>query len=491
MNKYSYRRQFLISPVECPALKDWQKAGIGEYTVYVHPDTSLTISRNKLLKDVEMVLIGFIMNPDRPQDSNADIMEEIIKDPSLECIFEKLYHFSGRFVLMIKNNQDYFIFHDACGLRSVYYTKFEDRIFAASQPLLFKLVMPLIERERFHLYTNSNYRKGDIEHWIPSGCTLYENVQHLVPNHYFDFTLYSQKRYWPNRKISRLTLEEGVEQVSELLKKIMIANHARFKLALPLTGGWDSRVILSSCKDIADDMYFYTLSYRTLTESSNDLKIPAKVLAHLGYQHHIIDCRKPVDKDFAQLYESNAYLSHLDDWGQIAYGMQGVYPEDRYVVKGSCTEIGRCAYYMSGIHGTVSVDSLLNIVPRWEQVPFIKEQILKWFAQVNDKNANFGYDVMDLFYMEQRIGSWQAQSQLEWDIVQDSVTPFNNRKILDLLLGVDTKYRSIPDFILFKKIMQKQWPAVLVEPLNPRVFKDSLRLIHRFVLRMIRPKLKL
>lgn len=482
MINYSYRRQFLISATDCSALNDWKKEIIGRYIIYVHPDTALTISKKDSTGDIEIALIGFILNPHYPNESNADILNDIVKNTSIESISEKLYKYTGRFVLMVKNNNAYFIFHDACGLRSVFYTKFNNKIFVASQALLFKLVMPLQQEERYHMYNKSEHKKSENEHWLPSGCSLYENVYHLVPNHYFNFQDLEQKRYWPIHKLPGISLEEGAEKASELLKKTLIACHARFKLALPLTGGWDSRALLSACKEIADDIYFFTLKYRDLTDDSDDIKISAKVLLRLGYTHNVIDCRKPIDKTFAEIYTSNSDMSHLNDWGNIAYGMMNDYPSDKVTIKGNCSEIARCAYYPKGTHASIiSVNQLLKLVPGWGKIPFVKEQMSKWFSDIRKVHMNYGYDIMDMFYWEQRMGSWQAQSQLEWDIIQESVTPFNNRELLDILLSVDVKYRPEREGLLIKTIMQKLWKEVLVEPVNPRPFYHKFKIAYQVI----------
>ena len=66
------------------------------------------------------------------------------------------------------------------------------------------------------------------------------------------------------------------------------------------------------------------------------------------------------------------------------------------------------------------------------------------------------------------MGNWQSQGQLEWDIVQEVFTPFNNREIIDLMLGTKPEYRKGPDYILFKEVMRNLWPEVLSVPINPR-----------------------
>jgi hypothetical protein len=482
MNNLQYRRQFLLSPIECVKLKEWKFSRIGIYNLYVHPDTLLDTVVNEY-KSIQLSLVGNIVNPHNPNESNSDILRNILQDISITTICEKLYHYAGRFVLIIKIDNEYYIFHDACGLKMVFYTKHENQLFAASQPLLLKEVIPLKEGDRYFQYQESDQKKMDIEFWIPSGCSLYEDVCHLVPNHYLDFSNFVQKRFWPNKKRQTIKLSEGIDKASSLLEKIMIAFNKRYKLALPLTAGFDSRTVLSATRPIAKDVFFYTLKYRSLTDESNDIKIPKQVLLHLGYVHNVIDCTTTLDEEFYEIYKSNSDMSHLD-WGKIASGMKDKFPTDRVCIKGSCAEIARGGFYDSIFETKISnFNQVLNLYPSWIGINFIEKQLFDWFSETSLPEKNFGFGVATLFYWEHRMGSWQAQNQLEWDVVNDTLTPYNSRELLDILLSAKHMYRRWPNFKLFRKIIEKLWPEVLVTPINPGSY--GLKRVVRFVKRKL------
>lgn len=471
MNNLSFRRQFLLSPKKCEQLKDWKLETYGVYILHIHPDCGHTMLDSP---SMHMALIGYIIDPVNPHKSNSDILNDIAASDTIDNICKKLYDYGGRFVLLIRQAEEYIVFHDPCGLKSAFYTKWEGGIYVASQPLLFKLLMPLKEGAKYYSYYKSAYVKYNIEHAIPSGISLYDNVYHLVPNHYLKFSTLNQIRYWPTKVLSRMHFDEAVKAASSLLDKIMIAADRRFKLALALTAGWDSRCILSACKSISQDLYFYTLQYRDLTDSSRDVSIPREILSKMGYQHHIIDCRKPMDKEFAELYENNTDIPHLHDWGFIANGMLTEYPSQRVAVKGNCAEIARCFYYKSGKHNDISSVDDFEFMDDWNDIPFIKEQVSDWLVKIKDAKINMGYDLLDLFYWEHRMGSWQSQSQLEWDIVQEAFTPFNNRVLLDIILSVDSRYRSEPDYLFFKALIQNLWKETLVAPINPKTGMEKV-----------------
>jgi hypothetical protein len=352
--------------------------------------------------------------------------------------------------------------------------------------------MPLEGGERFFSYLESTYARSNREHWIPSGCSLHERIYHLVPNHTLCFSTFEQIRYWPKKPIFQKNVNEVVAEASDLLCKLIIAGSKRFKLAMPLTAGWDSRILLSALKGISNEVYFYTLQYRNLDDNSPDIRIPRKLLRSLGLVHHIIDCQKEVPTVFRQLYQYNTSISHFDDWGKIAYGMSNMYPEERVCIKGNCSEIARCFYYKFGTHQEIhSPEQIIALENGWNAIPFVCDQISNWFSDAREVSDKANIDILDLFYWEHRMGSWQAQSQLEWDIAQEAYTPFNHRGLIEVMLAASTKYRCAPNYLLYKMVMTSLWPDVTREPINPETTKILLKnVLHRIGLYKIAKKVR-
>lgn len=480
MDKLKFRRQFLFSPKKCSALEDWKFQKVKDDYLYTHPDCETTrVSRD----DFDLILIGHIIDPKFPNSTTDEIVESISKFETINELSESLYGLVGRFILIINKKKEYLFFNDACGLKHFFYTEQNGALYAASQPLLLKLACDVEEGANYREYYSSKYVKDNLEHWIPSGVSLYENVHHLVPNHYLKSTGLKQIRYWPVKQLKRENLENSILKFSDILEKTMLAANKKFKLAVSLTAGWDSRIVLSSCKAIHKDLWFYTLKYRDLDLASDDINIPNKISSRLGLQHSVIDCNKSLDKNFGEIYKNNTDISHIDDWGKVAYGMLGQFPSDRIAVRGNCSEVGRCFYWPQGTHSKITSSyDFLNLEFQWENISFIQTRISEWYEDVCHNEVNFGYDLYDLFYWEHRMGSWQAQSQLEWDIVQDAFTPFNNRELLDILLSVDPKYRCKPKYLFFKKVIENLWPEVLSEPINPSKNKGMTKYMIKNVL---------
>ncbi len=477
MNNLKFRRQFLFAPVECGQLEGWQIEKVDDYFIYVHPDCQFEKSSGFY----DLYLIGYILNPHAPGETSKQILDNLSRVKDMNDFPEKLYSLTGRFVLIIKTEDDFIFFNDACGFRTVYYTKEEDSFYAASQPLLINEVIPLKKTKAHEEYFNSEYVANDMEYYLPSGITLYENVYHLVPNHYLEVSASEQKRYYPFRELKRRDYAEGVIAFSALLKNTILVAHNNLDLSFGLTAGWDTRIILSGCKDIASDVSFYTLIYRNMDDKHMDIKIPRSLSRLLHLNHKFLDCEKDITPEFAEIYKANSDMAHINDWGKIAYGMSKTFPQEKVAVKGSCSEVGRCSWYPDGKHKVRLTDEdLLLLENGWEDIAFIREAIRKWYELI--KKNSFNYPLLDLYYWEHAMGSWQAQSQLEWDIVQEVFSPFNSREMFDIMFSIDPLKRKYENPALYVDAAKYLWPEILSKPVNPYTFKRRVRLFVRGVM---------
>lgn len=483
MNRLKYRRQFAIGSTPFHGLDQWNKTVIfNKYYLTVHPDLELTQER---LEGRELILIGYIIDPFHPTWGNSQILSNLLRiSKNKKVLFKEIESFAGRWVMIFNHDDELVLLNDPCGLRSVFYTNEDDNEFyCASQPLLLSEIFDIeIDEYAKRHFTESLYYKTVEEYWWPSGVSIHKRIKSLIPNYYLDLNTIRAKRYWPNKSIFPIEYNEAITKTADLLKRLMNAAESRYKLAFPITAGLDTRVLLSASKDICKDLFIYTAIYGGLNMKSLDVHIPRKLLNSIGLTHHILDCTGEMDDEFEAVYNGNVDLSH-SYWGDIAYGLNGQYPQDRICVKGNCAEIARCFYYKNRYPQKIS-GSVLAWLTGMGNNNFAVQGFNKWLEEAIDVCNECRIDILDLFYWEHRIGSWQAMSQLEWDIVMETYTPFNCRELLISLLSVDSKYRAPPRYKFFENIIETMWPELLKEPINPKLFKYTLRPLAKKVMKL-------
>ena len=101
---------------------------------------------------------------------------------------------------------------------------------------LLKFVTSIEEGTNYNTYHGSEYVNKNKEHYLPSGISLYENVQQLTPNHYVDVNEGKPKRFWPDKKHSNIDLDAAQKKISRLLQDTMRIAASKFALAVPIYG---------------------------------------------------------------------------------------------------------------------------------------------------------------------------------------------------------------------------------------------------------------
>ena len=460
-----FRRQFVLGPYFISRLTFWNKCYVARnLCLQVHPDMDLTQIEQR---GIQLTLIGFMIDPDRLTDGNREILKNILSQIKVASdIFKESSRLGGRWILILHHTETTILFNDPGGLRQVFYTNDASQpIWCASQPGIIAEELGLRYSSDRIEFMNSSYFKKDKEYWWPNTTSPYEEIIHLLPNHYLDIFHRISRRFWPCAQKEEICLEEGVKRSSDLLRCLIKAASNRFSLALPITAGLDSRTLLAATKGLTNQIYYYTLIYYSLNEGHPDLQIPTKLLTFLKVKHHSIDCSGEMEDWFRKIYEQNVVMAH-DAWGHIAFGLYEHYPNDKVCIKGAVSEIAQCVHHRYGRPKKID-GKTLTYLSGMGQNPFACKHFNVWLCEAKSSVETTGFDILDLFYWEQRIGNWQAMGQMEWDIAQEEFTPFNCRKLLTTLLAVDSAFRKPPKHELYRGIINELWPEVLHEPINP------------------------
>ena len=474
IKKLLFRRQFILGESPSKLSNNWinYKVG-GKYFLSYHPDLEFVQVNNH---HIELTLLGFILNPYEPKVNNLDILQNILSEVRGPLdVPQHTTSFGGRWILFISSGTDTYAISDPCGLRSIFYGIIQgNKLWCGSTPtVLSKELNVGISENIKESFLNSSYVKEDGEYWWPGDRTAFENIFRVLPNHILCLNTRTINRFWPISARKNVPVKVAVEQASFLLKGLLNAASFRYNLAITITGGIDSRTIFAASKNIADKVYYHSMLIYNLVKESSDISIPSTLLSKLGYEHHILDCSKTdSDELFHYIYEQSAGPSHLS-WEKMAYGLHQYYPQSHVCVKGNISEVARCFYHNYHHPKNVSTNYLAKKVGMQNNA-FAANAFETWLNEVKNVSLQMDYKILDIFYWEQRCGSWQATNQAEWDVVQEVFTPFNCRLLLEILLGVDEHYRKPPQYKLYRNIIASLWSQALSEPINPQPIKKTL-----------------
>ena len=456
-----WRRQFLVARAPIEQLSHWKHLMFGAFHLYGHPDLEVnSISGSGRT----IVLAGYLFDPADTEKSNLAILEEIVAhSQTFEEFTLRIKRYAGRYVLIYKDGGHCLLLQDALSLREVYYCTDTNLVVCGSQPnLLAQFANPEIhvtDDPDIQTFYRRDFAKRRA--WVGDE-TYYGGVKHLLPNQYLDLDQRIVHRYWPTEQIKRIGLSEAVEKSCEFLEGIMAAATSRQKLMVAVTSGLDSRTVLAASRKVASSIYFFVNQERDLTARHPDIRIPRAIFDNIRIPFHVHLVPKEVDRAFREVFLSNTFFASERILPTI-YNVYFKQHADKLNVLG-CGEVGRTrwgseprrltAYRMAHRLG-------------YRDSPYATEACQKLLPEMMPVARKFGINVMTLLYWEQLRGNFAAMGNSESDIAIEEFDPFNSHALFEIFLGVEPKFTTYHNNILFRKMIERMWPELLRWPVNP------------------------
>jgi hypothetical protein len=296
-----------------------------------------------------------------------------------------------------------------------------------------------------------------------------------VPNHWLDLKTGRSHRYWPLAPLEALTPDAAIDRLGTLMSGQIRAAATRFDLAFAFTAGLDSRLVLAAARDVADRLSIMTVRQGKMPDHHADIEIPARLLKRLGLPYEVVRATSTMTPEFSMHFKRNVYLAH-DHYGHDAEAIINHYGRTKAVITGSAAEVGRCPFRSKLPHAdhVRFTPELLAWLEYSSTHPFLVSHFREWLMDAGQQKH---VKLLDLFEWEQDYGSWLAMTSLEFDCAwRENFTPYNCRQVLATLLGVAEQFRKPPDYLLFRSAIQKAWPELLLEPINPHATVSRLAL---------------
>jgi hypothetical protein len=463
------RGQFVLGPRPVERLASWNRYKVGPALhLTAHPELDVTQARGEGLS---ITLLGFILDPDAPELSDAEIVGRmaLAARPGISPV-DLTERFGGRWLLIIEEPDGLRIFADPAGLRQMFYNHSAETgaMWAASEPGILAEILGLeISPEARDYMASSGYARN-AEHWWPWDTSPYNEIRRLSPNYELSVRTGSARRFWPDKGFTPSTPDKAAEVIGENLRGLITAMHARSPLAVTLTAGLDSRMMLAAARPVAHDVVFVTSKKRGTPESDPDLVIARRLAATLGLQHRVIDSDCELRPGFRELYFSSNVLSH-EKWVYGAQAIHDTFNLKKVAVVGNVVEVARFGFdnIEFGLEGGEAFSPELLAQGIWlGQHAFVVRAMERWKDELGEV---YNYDARDLLYWENRMGSWLASSQQEFLLAWDKIfPPFNCRRVMEAALSVDPGLRCGPDYPFFLTVIERLWPECLELPINPK-----------------------
>ena len=469
IERLRFRRQYLLTTykIECPFLNNLNVLNENTY-LYTHIDLNVTLESSESRK---IVLIGDMFDFEFPDYDNRNILEILVKY-DFETLIPVISRYSGRWVLIYSGEEGMVMLHDASASRKVYYYSQRKGMSCSSNPHLLATALKIpytSEEERLAFYYSDDAKKTFGSNI--GNLTIYDGVFQLMPNHYLDLINKQVTRFWPCRRIEKSPLEQVVEKSSAIIKGYMESITNRYKVMLPVTAGKDSRILLAATKNRPSGVFYYLNKERWLNEKSQDVYIPQRLLPKLSLKHNLVDPYVEIDEDFKKMYfENNRFASAL--FLPVIYNYYLNF-SDRINLPGTFINIIEEVYEIDPEN--ISGGALARL-HKLDHYKFVVNYYQEWYEASRDRCIQSNISAESLFFWEERMANWGTQLQLDKDIAQEEIIPFNSMLLIENMLKVPLNLRQKPDYILHREIIRKLWPEALQEPFNSNFTKTVLKM---------------
>lgn len=467
-NRGQCTRQFILTKDPDLIPEGWAQHARDEWHLGVHSLPVLDVE-DSLGRKVGWC-VGYPLHHKDPCPARITI--ELADGDALHASVDRLYEdVGGRFILVLLADGFGKIFLDPYGsLAAVFST---DQPTVASTPTL---LGDSYDWDRELIEVLQMPTSGL---WFPSGLTPKRGVRRLLPNHCLDLDDWRVTRHWPT-SASDLSVQEDPEHgvvsiVSSLKRSIQIVGMSH-PIQLSLTAGRDSRMLLACVREFLEAATFFTFVEKTETV---DVQVASRLSERFKLDHALIPVQDASEEERirwlyltghavgGRIWEIHKTLENLD--------------EERVLLPGMGGEIGR-AYYWRGGDRAERMPSAAELLSR-ASFPVHRRTLREtedWLTELSGFNR---FNILDLFYLEQRLGCWAAPQHYGNLTSRYELSPFSHRRVLESMMRLPYGYRRRQR--LADDVCRAQWPELLDVPFN-RLELSRVQLFKRLIRRLAR-----
>ena len=296
--------------------------------------------------------------------------------------------------------------------------------------------------------------------YFPMGLTSRQNVKRLLPNHSLDLKDMNAQRHWPESSKELLVDDNPKQCVADIisgLKKTINIIAQRYPIQIALTAGEDSRIFLSCIRDFIHKTTFITFAEKKETV---DTDISSRLAKKICLQHKIVPFQDATKKELHEWLQITGHSVSGPVWE--THKSIYAFDPDRVLFNGHAVAIGHGFYWRHGDYEGRHVIAD-DIIKRFNYPKHnrIAKEVEKWLVGLSGFNI---FNIMDLAYIEQRLGCWAAPQLYGNQISLFEISPFNQRMLFRLTMKLPYEYR-LPTR-LTNAIIGQLWPELLEMPFN-------------------------
>lgn len=324
------------------------------------------------------------------------------------------------------------------------------------------------------------------------GLTAFEGLNRLLPNHYLNLKTFQPDRHWPIGLLNLYT--DGKEGAADLvdhcrrLLSVISTEYSSFRVFL--SAGRDSRAILAMLRPFVADGTDVLLSTTVSSgmASRTDLQAARRLASRTGLPHEVKWSNGRTEggddyvmRGFVRIGEAAASPSLFSSPG--IHTRKPFDPAARFNLAGMGGETGRAFFWNKGIPDEDITPELLIKKVNVPLTNTVTKAAENWINGLPREFRSEKAGLLDLAYIEQRMGCWQApMTYLFGGMVNSnrlsrlSTSPIAEVLGYEIMLRLPQAYRE--EAALQRDMVAYGWPELLNDlPFNEPTGMLRLRML--------------
>ena len=286
------------------------------------------------------------------------------------------------------------------------------------------------------------------EYKAPQGKSMsakWTSVEGVVPVFANCFASYSlangtlqHRRFYPFGELPSLTVDSAYERFRERFLRGIAAVSKGQDILLPITAGLDSTTTLLALLKTRQYRHLSTFTYlrRAIDSNFDDAIAGNRISTANGLLHRLLPLDKvDADSEFFRYYrETFCYGAQFPN---RAAAIHEHTPHGHTKLVSTGSEIGRAYHKLRD--APLSPETLARkfTTSSFQHDPRLVSAFADYIDYVEFQPDRFlNYDFHDLFYWEHRLTKWGALGFSEYDLSGFSMTPFKDRKLMEIMLSI-------------------------------------------------------
>lgn len=409
--------------------------------------------------------------------------------PDFKIFLNLVKQLNGSFALIVKDGNKVFAAADRIRSYPIFYGIRKDSLHIASDA---RSVKEAIQADTVNPYAVEEFLTSG---YVSGDDTLYDGIKQLRSGEALCFDLNAPgkletERYYNfyNRNKETASVEELIDAYDGVLKNVfnrLIKSAGGRKIIVPLSGGVDSRLIVSMLKRLG---YGNVLCLSYGVPNNWETEISRKVAEKIGYEWRYVPYSRKKWHDVYKSGEWREYFYSMDNLSSLANGDDWIalgelkqnkeIPEDAVLVPGHTGDFitgGHLQYVFGGREGRVSKEELLNSILKkhyglWPSRlkragtrDYLAGRLCEYFENLHLESEQDIADAYELWEWQERQAKFIVNSVRTYDFWGfDWRIPFWDSEVMDF-------WSKVP---LEQKIVKKLYLAYLKQ-------KDEFGLFNR------------